>query len=60
MNEKTMTIVAGLVTWVSIIVVLKIFNGATKNKSLNRCSNVVKKEIKNIKRYNKSINDSCK
>lgn len=60
MNEKVITMAIGIGTWLSIITVLKLFNGATKNKSLNRCSNVVKSEIKSIKRYNKAMNDSCK
>lgn len=60
MNDRVIYIGIGIVGWFGTILVAKVFRGASSNKSVVRCSNIVKQEIKGIRRYNKSINDSVK
>lgn len=59
MSEKVIIFVAkGVGMWLGAIILMKVFNGFGRSKSLVRCSSQVKREIKDIKRYNKRLNDS--
>lgn len=60
MNENIIFVGIGIVGWGVTILMVKLFRGSTDNKSICRCSNIVKEEIKSIRRYSKNINDSCK
>lgn len=61
MEEKLFYVAVGVVGWLGAVVVTHLYTTSRgKSKKVIRCSNIVKQEVKNIRRYSKSINDSCK